>query len=98
MKEKLDKKWVGIATGLILPIIAFLLFWYFKYGEKSAEQLWDYMTSNSENRNDLLIFHIPPNLVVFYFTNFQWRLDQFTTGIVGTTILLTIPVVIALIY
>jgi len=97
LKAKLDKRSIGIALGLILPIISFFLFWQFKYGEKSPEQLWDYMTWNSANRNDLMIFPLLPNLVIFYFTNFQWRWDNFTTGIVGTTILLAIPVVITLI-
>lgn len=97
LKAKLDKRSIGIATGLILPIIAFFLFWQFKYGEKSPEQLWYYMTLNSANRNDLMIFPLLPNLVIFYFTNFQWRWDNFTTGLVGTTILLAIPVVITLI-
>jgi hypothetical protein len=97
LKAKLDKRSIGIAMGLILPIISFFLFWQFKYGEKSPEQLWYYMTLNSANRNDLMIFPLLPNLVIFYFTNFQWRWDNFTTGIVGTTILLAIPVVITLI-
>ncbi|MDG0973596.1 MAG: hypothetical protein P8O07_05500 [Crocinitomicaceae bacterium] len=97
LKAKLDKRSIGIAMGLILPIISFFLFWQFKYGEKSPQQLWYYMTLNSANRNDLMIFPLLPNLVIFYFTNFQWRWDNFTTGIVGTTILLAIPVVITLI-
>lgn len=97
LKAKLDKRSIGIAMGLILPIISFFLFWQFKYGEKSPQQLWYYMTLNSTNRNDLMIFPLLPNLVIFYFTNFQWRWDNFTTGIVGTTILLAIPVVITLI-
>ncbi len=97
LKAKLDKRSIGIAMGLILPIISFFLFWQFKYGEKSPQQLWYYMTLNSANRNDLMIFPLLPNLVIFYFTNFRWRWDNFTTGIVGTTILLAIPVVITLI-
>jgi len=97
LKAKLDKRSIGIAMGLILPIISFFLFWQFKYGEKSPQQLWYYMTLNSTNRNDLMIFPLLPNLVIFYFTNFQWRWDNFTTGIVGTTILLAVPVVITLI-
>lgn len=97
LKAKLDKRSIGIAMGLILPIISFFLFWQFKYGEKSPQQLWYYLTLNSANRNDLMIFPLLPNLVIFYFTNFQWRWDNFTTGIVGTTILLAIPVVITLI-
>lgn len=98
MKQRFDKRSTGIIFGVVTPIIAFIAFWQFKYGEKDVEQLWYYMTLNSANRNDLLIFPLLPNLVMFYFSNFQWRWDNFTTGLVGTTIGLSLPIVIALIW
>ncbi|MEX2484502.1 MAG: hypothetical protein WED10_08080 [Brumimicrobium sp.] len=97
-EKKFDKTTVGVAFGIILPIIAFFLFWQFKYGDKDAEQLYYYMTYSSANRNDLLIFPLLPNLVLFYFTNFQWRWDKLTVGLVATTITLTVPVVISLVW
>lgn len=97
VKAKLDKRPIGVLLGLFLPIMAFLFFWYFKYGEKTPEQLWYYMTLDSSNRNDLMIFPLLPNLIIFYFTNFQMRWDNFTTGLVGATLFLAIPIVISLI-
>lgn len=94
--KKLDHTWVGVTFALILPIVAFIIFWQVKYGAKDMEQLYYYMTMNSANRNDLLIFPLLPNMVIFYLTNFQWRWDRFTVGLVATTIILAIPTVIAL--
>lgn len=95
--KRLDYTWIGVLLGVILPVIAFFIFWQIKYGEKDWEQLYYYITLNSANRNDLLIFPLLPNLVLFYFTNFQWRWDRFTLGIVATTVILAVPTVIALI-
>jgi hypothetical protein len=97
LKKRFDKRSTGVVFGLITPIIAFILFWQFKYGNKDLEELWYYMTLSSANRNDLMIFPLLPNMVMFYFSNFQWRWDEFTTGLVGTTIVLALPVVISLI-
>ena len=94
--QQLDRRWIGATFAFVLPIIAFILFWQIKYGEKDAEQLYYYLTLNSVNRNDLLIFPLLPNMVLFYLTNFQWRWDEFTVGLVATTIILAVPVVIAL--
>lgn len=96
LSVKLDKVSIGVTFGIIFPIISFILFWQIKYGEKDVEQLYYYMTLNSTNRNDLLIFPLLPNMVLFYLTNFQWRWDKFTVGLVATTIVLAIPTVIAL--
>jgi hypothetical protein len=96
--KKFDKTKIGVILGVIMPIIAFILFWQFKYGEKDAEQLYYYMSHNSGNRNDLLIFPLIPNLLLFYFTNFQWRWDKLTYGLVAATLALAIPIVISLIW
>ncbi len=95
--KRMDFTWVGVLLGVVFPVIAFFIFWQIKYGEKDWEQLYYYITLNSANRNDLLIFPLLPNLVLFYFTNFQWRWDRFTLGIVATTVILAVPTVIALI-
>tara|TARA_B100000508_G_scaffold55003_3_gene42717 strand:- start:94948 stop:95259 length:312 start_codon:yes stop_codon:yes gene_type:complete len=94
--KKLDKTSVGVIFALVLPIISFIIFWQVKYGQKDVEQLYYYMTLNSANRNDLMIFPLLPNMVIFYLTNFQWRWDKFTVGLVATTIILAVPTVIAL--
>ncbi|HZH87477.1 MAG TPA: hypothetical protein VFD77_09170 [Brumimicrobium sp.] len=88
--RKLDNRKMGIIFGIVLPIIGFLIFWQWKHNERSLSDLYRFMSSTSNNRNELLIFPIIPNLLLFYFANFQWRWDRFTTGLVGVTIILTV--------
>ncbi|MDX1653496.1 MAG: hypothetical protein R3277_13440 [Brumimicrobium sp.] len=96
--KKFDKTNMGVLFGLLLPVITFLLFWQINMGDKNLEQLYYYMSHNSTNRNDLLIFPMLPNLILFYFTNFQWRWDRFTVGLVAVTLILTVPIVISLVW
>lgn len=95
-KYKVDKWQWGVALGVILPIIAFFLFWLWKFSDRSWSQLWDFMTLASAYRSNILVFPLIPNLLLFYFSNFLYRLDRFTVGLVGTTIVLAIPVLISL--
>jgi hypothetical protein len=96
--KKFDKTRNGVVLGIVMPIIAFFLFCQIKYGNKDLEQLYYYMAYHSGNRNDLLIFPLIPNLVLFYFTNFQWRWDKLTYGLVAVTLTLAVPIVISLIW
>ncbi|WP_133122211.1 hypothetical protein [Brumimicrobium salinarum] len=90
--NKLDHRAVGLIFGVVLPIIGFIVFWQWKHGERTINEVFSFMASSSSNRNSLLIFPIIPNLLLFYFTNFQWRWDRFTTGLVAVTIVLTVIV------
>lgn len=96
-KNKVDKTVYGITLGLALPIIGFFVYWSWRHGEKSWEQYYNFIMVSSANRNEPLIFPMVPNLILFYFSNFLYRLDKFTVGLVGTTIVLVIPVVISLV-
>ncbi|MCC5923789.1 MAG: hypothetical protein JJT77_08385 [Crocinitomicaceae bacterium] len=96
-KNKVDKKAVGIFVGAILPVVAFIAYWQWKLSDRDWEQLMYFIKLSSDNRNDILVFSLVPNLILFYFSNFQLRLDQFTMGLVGTTLALAIPIVISLV-
>lgn len=96
-KNKLDKKLIGALTGTIFPIIAFLIYWQWKLPDRDWEQLMYFIKLSSDNRNGILVFSLVPNLIIFYFSNFQLRLDQFTMGLVGITLALAIPIVISLV-
>ena len=88
--NKLDSRKMGLLFGIVLPIIGFIIFWQWKHGQKTFSDIYRFMKSSSNNRNELLIFPIIPNLLLFYFTNFRWRWDNFTTGLVAVTIFLTV--------
>ncbi|PWH81888.1 hypothetical protein [Brumimicrobium oceani] len=90
--KKLDSRLMGVVFGIALTIIGFVVFWQWKYSDRSFSQLYTLISASENHRNDLLVFSLIPNLLLFYFTNFQWRWDRFTTGLVGVTIILTVVV------
>jgi hypothetical protein len=96
MKTKIDKTIIGAVLGLVLPIVTLLIFMYFKFDGTLGEFI-SYLAASKGNRNDPLILAMIPNMVLFYFSNFQFKWHQFTVGLVGVTLLYTIPLVISLI-
>lgn len=97
-KNKIDKVQLGIGLGITLPIIGFFIYWSWRHGEKNWDQYLNFIMVSSSNRNEPLIFPMVPNLILFYFSNFLYRLDKLTVGLVGTTIVLVIPIVISLVF
>ncbi len=95
--KKFDKWQIGALFAIIMPIIGFFFYWEWRFEGWSWERLYGFMKSSSDNRNNILIFPLVPNLIMFYFSNFQFRMDKFTQGLVGVTIILAIPVVISLV-
>lgn len=95
--QKIDKPIYGAVLALVLPILGFLFFKELNYPEKSYEQIYRFMKGSANNRNELVIFPLIPNLVLFYFSNYQWRLDKFTQGLVFITVFLALGVVISLV-
>ncbi|MDX1445096.1 hypothetical protein [Lishizhenia sp.] len=96
-KQKIDKPLVGGIVALVLPVLGFLFFKELNYAHKPWDQLWRFMKASANNRNELVIFPLIPNLVLFYFSNYQWRWDKFTQGLVFVTVILGLGVVISLV-
>ncbi|WP_159038428.1 hypothetical protein [Brumimicrobium mesophilum] len=90
--KKLDTRLMGAIFGIGLTIIGFIIFWQWEHSDRSFSQLYTLLSSSENNRNDMLVFSLIPNLLLFYFSNFQWRWDRFTTGLVGVTIVLAVVV------
>jgi hypothetical protein len=95
MLGKIDKIVFGVLFGLILPIIAFLIYWKWKY-DGTLEEFLHYISASTSNRNNPLVFSMIPNLVLFYLSNFQLKFNNFTVGLVGATLFYTVPIVISL--
>ena len=95
MLQKLDKTYIGAIFGLILPPIAFVIYWKWNF-LGSFDEFLNHIMASSRNRNNPLVFSMIPNLVIFYFSNFQLKINNFTVGLVGATLLYTIPIVISL--
>lgn len=96
MLNKIDKTYIGVILGLILPLISFVIYWKWNY-LGTFEEFLNFIKASSNNRNNPLVFSMIPNLVIFYFSNFQMKINNFTVGLVGATLFYTIPIAISLV-
>jgi len=92
--QKLDTRIAGILIGILFPLIVILVIWQTQMGDRTLGQFFRFLGSRSSLQNNILIMLVIPNMFVFYFTNFRWKMDKFTTGLVGTTIFLALVVAI----
>jgi hypothetical protein len=95
MLNKIDKISWGVLLGLILPLISFVVYWKLNF-LGTFDEFITHILASSRNRNNPLVFSMIPNLVVFYLSNFQLKINNFTVGLVGSTLFYTIPIVISL--
>ena len=105
--KKYDKAWLGLTLGLLFPILGFIISFLIKGGESSFANYWymfikDYSATTGEtiniysaNRQDIILFCLLSNMALFYPTFFIWKMNRFSKGTVGTTLILA---VIAFIY
>ena len=96
--KKYDKVSLGMIAGLIFPIIgfyiaylvkggdSFLSFWYMIYKDTSSDSVGIELYRNL--KKEVLTYCLLSNMVLFYPTFFIWKMDRFSKGIVGVTILL----------
>ena len=96
MKEKLNKALIGVLIGAILPMVGFLISYPIKTRGTNIDfsGYIDMALHSTANQQDILIFCMLPNMFLFYFTNFRWGMYEFTKGLVATTLLLGIGLVI----
>lgn len=88
-KEKLDKIWIGIVIGAVLPMIGFMVSKLFKdkEGSYSWKGYWNLLIGQNDYYLDILTFSLIPNLLAFYFFFFQWKIDQALKGLIFMTII-----------
>ncbi len=91
----------GAIMGLTLPILGFFISFFIKGSEMSLSTYWQIFTQSSDlvpdltrdiyadSRQSTLVFCMLPNMLLFYFGFFQYKLDQFSKGLVGLTLILT---------
>jgi ABC-type bacteriocin/lantibiotic exporter with double-glycine peptidase domain len=88
-KEKLDKIWVGLVFGGLLPVIGFFVSKLFKdrEGSYSVQAYWNLLIGQNDYYLDILTFSLIPNLLAFYFFFFMWKMDQALKGLIFMTII-----------
>ena len=97
MSEKLakyDKTLNGLIIGIILPIIGFFVSYLVKGGHISFDDYVSRAFGQSSDQQDILIFCLIPNMLMFYLSNFRWGLNEFTKGLVAVTIVLLIVLIL----
>jgi hypothetical protein len=91
--KKFDKIGYGLIVGIILPVFGFLLGYYVKFYPRPLGTYWNYMANATVYQTEILTFSLVPNLFLFYFLFFRWKLDEATKGLVFVSILYVILVV-----
>ncbi len=66
MLDKIDKIWVGLITGLVIPMICFFSYWQIKYSQLSFPGGFIRYLRAGEMFQEVVIACIVVNLIVFY--------------------------------
>ena len=94
-ESKFDKVAYGVIVGMILPIVGFIISYYVKNrnGLVDFDTYFDMAFKGSVDQQDILIFTLIPNMLMFYLSNFRWQWNQFTKGLVFITVLCLIVLI-----
>lgn len=86
---KIDKLIYGILAGSFLPVIGFFLSYFVKTRARpvTLEKYMSMAFRENPDQMDILIFCLIPNMLMFYFSNFRYRWNEFTKGLVATTVI-----------
>ena len=98
--DKYNKFYFGIILGLLFPIIGFFISFLVIGSGHSLEAFWGIFIKDSsvfsgeitetynEIRQNILIFSLMTNLLLFYFSFFMFKIDRFSKGLVAITLIL----------
>lgn len=91
--DKINSRGIGFLIGVLTPCIAFLLYGLLNAGDVSFQDWVIKIWNHDSLRSNTLTLPLLPNLFFFYLSNFRWRLDHLTIGLVGATLLLSVVVI-----
>ena len=99
--HKFNKFKFGFISGLILPVFGFFIGFITKGGELSFSSFWQIFIQNhdvlhnsnikliyQETRQSTLMFCLLANMLAFYLSFFLYKVDKFSQGLVGITLIL----------
>ena len=92
-KQQINTRGIGVIVGAVVPIISIIIYWLVAHDDKTFLEWLKFLQANEDMRSDGLTFALLPNLLLFYLSNFRWRLDHFTVGLVGSTLILSVVVI-----
>jgi hypothetical protein len=86
--QKFDKTIYGVLAGIVLPVLGFFISYPIKRLPTTTFSEYVTYATGGDNQQDILIFCMIPNMLLFYFTNFRWNTYNLTKGLVGVTLVL----------
>ena len=91
LSRRWNKFWTGLAPGILLPLITFLLVYVIVYSKMPFGEFLEFVTV-MRVLPKILSLCVIPNLAVFYlFLN--WEYWYATRGVIAATILFTLAIV-----
>ena len=92
LSRRWNKFWIGLALGIVLPLVAFLLIYFLGYSKTPFGDFLKY-ASMIKALPKILSLCVIPNLAVFYFflNKEYWYA---TRGVITSTLLCTLAVVV----
>lgn len=90
--EKLDKLWVGLIIGFLLPLLAMVLFYYSSYAYLTAPEFLRKMAFQAVWLK-LLSLCAVVNLGAF-FLFYQFKIDKAARGVIFATLLMALFVMV----
>jgi uncharacterized membrane protein SpoIIM required for sporulation len=90
MLQKIDKQWIGLVIGLIIPAITFLLIYFFAYPKHSLVSYYE-MIMARRFFSQILSLAVIPNAGVFFLFIWANKLSA-AKGVLAATFLLAIVV------
>ena len=97
--SKYNKFNYGLILGLIFPIMGFFISFLF-IGSDSFSTFWEIFVKDAnvygneigefykQTRQNILMFCLMSNLLLFYFSFFIYKIDHFSKGLVFITLIL----------
>ena len=91
LSRRWNKFWIGLAPGIALPLVVFLLVYYFGYSKTPFGEFLEYAIM-IQALPKILCLCVLPNLIIFYlFLNREFWYA--TRGVITATLLCTFGIV-----
>jgi hypothetical protein len=87
IKYKSNTVWLGLVSGIILPVFGFFISKWVKFGDGDLITYWHMLIGKNIYSSEILTFSLLPNMLMFYFYFFQWKTDQAAKGLIFATLI-----------
>jgi hypothetical protein len=90
MQLKIDKQWIGLVLGIIVPTLTFFGIYLFAFPSQSLVSFWE-MILTKGFFSQLLSLAVIPNIIVFFIFIWTNKLSA-ARGVLAATIVIAILV------